>query len=184
VIAVLSISIFWFALGIVYCNGLEWLVHRYILHGLGKKKNSVWSFHWKHHKASRKHKFKDERGGEIPFYRDFEFLGILALLVAHVPTLWLSPVFFATVVWRALAYYRVHKKAHEDEQWAKKHVSWHWDHHMGPASAIEANWCVTFPLFDYIMRTRVKYFGTRKYYLDLARRSSRKLRKMKNEKIT
>jgi len=107
---------------------------------------------------------------------------MIALLVAHTPTWWISPVFFITLVWRALDYYRVHKKSHEDQEWAKNYVPWHWDHHMGPREAANANWCVTFPLFDYIMGTRVKYYGTKKYYLDVAKKSSRALRKIKDGK--
>ena len=39
---------------------LEWFVHKYLLHGLGKKKNSFLAFHWSgHHKESRKNNFKE-----------------------------------------------------------------------------------------------------------------------------
>jgi hypothetical protein len=182
VISSLVIALLWVVVGIVYSNGLEWLIHNLVLHKLGKKKGSVWSFHWMHHKGSRRNDFRDPRWDALSLSKDREFLAILGMLVLHVPLIWLSPVLYATLVWRGIDYYRVHKKAHENEEWAKKHVPWHWDHHMGPGKAIEANWCVTFPLFDYIMGTRVKYFGTRKYYLDVARHSSRKLREMKNEK--
>ena len=178
----LAITVFWVLLGFVYGNALEWVIHKKVLHDLGKKKGSMWSFHWKHHRASRKCNFKDDRWGDIPFYKDREFLGMIALLVAHIPTWWISPVFFVTLAWRALDYYRVHKKSHDDQEWAKNYVPWHWDHHMGPRDAANANWCVTFPLFDYIMGTRVKYYGTKKYYLDLAKKSSRALRKIKDGK--
>jgi sterol desaturase/sphingolipid hydroxylase (fatty acid hydroxylase superfamily) len=178
----LAITVTWVLLGFVYCNALEWVIHRYVLHGLGKNKKSFWFFHWKHHKESRKHKFKDNRCSGTPFYKDKEFLGVILLLIAHSPTLWVAPAFFITLTWRALDYYRVHTKSHKSEEWAKNYVPWHWDHHMGPREAVEANWCVTLPLFDYIMGTRVKYYGTTKYYLDLAKKSNRELRKMKDGK--
>ena len=39
-------------LGLLYANASEWLIHHYVLHGLGKKKRSFWSFHWgEHHRA-------------------------------------------------------------------------------------------------------------------------------------
>ena len=35
----------------VYGGFLEWALHKYVLHGLGKNKKSIFSFHWhKHHK--------------------------------------------------------------------------------------------------------------------------------------
>ena len=34
-----------FILGIMYANVGEWLMHKYILHGLGKKPNSFWAYH-------------------------------------------------------------------------------------------------------------------------------------------
>ena len=47
-------------LGLLYANAGEWLIHKYVLHGLGKKKKSFFSFHWsEHHRACRKHDFFD-----------------------------------------------------------------------------------------------------------------------------
>jgi sterol desaturase/sphingolipid hydroxylase (fatty acid hydroxylase superfamily) len=182
VIEILAIAMMWIAVGFIYCNALEWAVHKYVLHRFGKKKDSVWRFHWQHHASSRKNTFRDFRWEGLSLHRDKEFWSIVVLLVLHIPTIWISPVLFFTLVWRGLDYYRVHKKSHDNGSWAKKHVPWHWDHHMGPKAAIEANWCVTYPLFDYIMGTRVKYFETKKYYLDVARHSVKRLREMKNEK--
>jgi len=31
--------------GLAYANASEWLIHKYALHGLGKRKGSVWAFH-------------------------------------------------------------------------------------------------------------------------------------------
>ena len=164
----------WMAVGFVYCNFLEWFIHKNILHGLGKKKNSFWSFHWsEHHKESRKNNFRDPRWEAIPLHRDKELLGIVILTALHVPTLWISPFLYLAIIWRSLVYYRVHKKSHLDVEWTKQNAPWHWDHHMGPRKAVEANWCVSNPFFDNLMGTRVKYYLTTEYFLDRLKRKNR-----------
>ena len=48
-------------LAVIYTNLLEWGLHKYVLHGLGKHKNSKWASHWHtHHKKSRKNNNFDE----------------------------------------------------------------------------------------------------------------------------
>jgi hypothetical protein len=177
----------WMAAGFVYSSALEWFVHKHLLHGLGKKKNSFWSFHWSgHHKASRKNNFKDPRWEKIPLHKDKEFLGVVLITLLHIPTIWLSPLFYSVLAWRAIVYYRTHKKSHEDEEWAKQNVPWHWDHHMGPRKAVEANWCVTNPFFDNLMGTRVKYYLTTEYFLNQLKRNNKdeyKRIKQKLEKV-
>jgi len=164
----------WVCLGFLYTNALEWVIHKHVLHGMGKKKSSFWSFHWSgHHRESRKNNFKDSRWDNTPVLKDREFLGVIFLTVLHVPTIWMSPVLYLTIVWRAIAYYRVHKKSHESEEWAKQNVPWHWDHHMGPRKAVEANWCVSNPFFDNLMGTRVKYYLTTEYFLDELKRKDK-----------
>jgi sterol desaturase/sphingolipid hydroxylase (fatty acid hydroxylase superfamily) len=86
--------------------------------------------------------------------------------------LWPVAPFFCAAVWlSAYHYYRVHKKAHLDPAWAKAHVPWHYDHHMGPNQ--HANWCVTIPLMDHLMGTRVPYAGTEREAQDAARMVTR-----------
>ena len=47
--------------GYLYATWLEWILHKYILHGLGKKKNSWFNFHWhSHHRSCRKNSNLDE----------------------------------------------------------------------------------------------------------------------------
>ena len=42
-------------LGLVAANAIEWVVHKHVLHGLGRHTDSIWSFHWhEHHRACRK----------------------------------------------------------------------------------------------------------------------------------
>ena len=44
-------------IGYMYGTWLEWALHKYILHGLGKNKKSWFNFHWySHHKSCRKNK--------------------------------------------------------------------------------------------------------------------------------
>tara|TARA_R110000824_G_scaffold171379_1_gene348882 strand:+ start:84 stop:599 length:516 start_codon:yes stop_codon:yes gene_type:complete len=168
----LLIATSWILFGIVYCNGLEWVIHKHLLH---RKKSGRWGFHWKHHGLTKKNK------GEDPEYSDhwfspMELVGITTLAVLHFPLVFVLPWVYLAVLVHGATYLYIHRKTHVDIGWAKKHVPWHWDHHMGPKKAVEANWCVTFPLFDYVMRTRVKYYNTDEYYLDLAKRSLREIK--------
>ena len=53
-------AIFAFSLGLLYGNFVEWFVHRYLFHGLGKDYKSVFAFHLReHHIKSRKDNFFD-----------------------------------------------------------------------------------------------------------------------------
>ena len=47
--------------GFLYANLFEWIWHKYVFHGLGKKKKSRFSSHWKnHHRAVRKNSYRDD----------------------------------------------------------------------------------------------------------------------------
>ena len=81
-----------------------------------------------------------------------------AVIAGELPGFATPPlVAWATVVWSAFDYYRKHKRSHEDPEWAREHLPWHYDHHMGRDQ--NANWCVTHPFFDYVMGTRKEYLG-------------------------
>lgn len=164
-----------FPLGLLYANAMEWVIHKHALHGLGKNKKSFWSFHWhEHHQVSRKQAMLDEQYHQSILgwnAHSKEVLSLVAAAAIHAPLLPVAP-FFTLAVWASAAnYYRVHRKAHLDPQWAEAHVPWHVDHHMGPNQ--HANWCVTCPLFDRVMGTREKYLGTDKHKEDLAREAAR-----------
>lgn len=155
-------------IALLYANATEWVVHKYILHGLGKEKDSFWSFHWhEHHKHARKaggYDFDYEQPlGNNP--QGKEAITLTALVSTHLPLLPIAPFFYGTLVYSAINYYRKHKKSHEDPQWARENLPWHYDHHMGPNQ--DANWCVTRPWFDILMGTREPYVGTE---AELARR--------------
>src|SRR5882724_5789771 len=47
-------------LGLLTSNAVEWTFHKYVLHGLGKRKGSFWNFHWyEHHSEARKNDMRD-----------------------------------------------------------------------------------------------------------------------------
>lgn len=144
--------------GVLYGNLAEWVVHRFILHGWGKKKGSWLSTHWrKHHRSVRRTKGHDpdylrpfwgsERAGEV--------VGLSILALLHLPLFFLLPVFYATLVVWTVIYYAVHRKSHLDPAWGRKYVPWHWDHHMGKNQNM--NWGVVLPIWDWVFRTRRKY---------------------------
>ncbi len=152
------------ALGLLYTNAGEWLLHRYVLHGLGRRPGSFWGYHWRdHHRNARRYGMGD------PDYRRSVFgwhaqgkeaLQLALLAAAHLPLFPLAPLFVSTTIYSVINYHRVHKRAHLDPHWARQHVPWHVDHHLGPNP--DANWCVTRPWFDRIMHTREPYVGTRR----------------------
>lgn len=156
------------ALGIVVANAGEWLIHKHVLHGLGADRESYWAFHWHdHHRHARRNSFRDEayeRSVFEPGGKSKEALGILSMAAAVSPLFPVAPWFVGTLWASGAAYYAVHRQSHLNPAWARKWVPWHYDHHMGANQ--HANWCVTFPLMDYVMGTRVPYVGTEAERLD------------------
>lgn len=152
-------TIFWYVVQTVcaflYVNFLEWSIHKYVLHGLGKKKGSFFSFHWYiHHRRARKQQYFDQDYNSWPKWKSSgkEVAGLLLLALLHLPLFWVVPVFYISIVQGALAYYLIHSHSHRDPAWGKKWFPWHWDHHMGKDQ--DANYCVTSPFFDYVFGTR------------------------------
>lgn len=156
-----------FFAGLVSANVIEWCFHKYVLHGLGKNKKSMWAFHWnEHHKACRKHRHTFSMGdfqNFDPSYESFprtfnsqmkELSALIIGIILALPVCFLStPAWLGMTVY-AVTYYIVHRKSHVDPRWGKKYMPWHWDHHTGKDQ--DQNWNVVFPLMDWIMRTRVK----------------------------
>ena len=164
-----------FPLGLLYANAGEWFIHKHLLHGRGRKKESMWSFHWhEHHRISRLNEFVDKNCARSLWgwhSQTKEALGIAGLAMAHLPLLPVAPFFTAAVFYSAANYNRTHRRSHRDPEWARKNLPWHYDHHMG--SNQDANWCVTRPWFDIIMGTREPYVGTEREAKDRQRRSKR-----------
>lgn len=163
-------------IGLAVANATEWLMHKYVLHGLGADKASFWSFHWHdHHRNARKN------GNVDPDYKEplltkwngqsKEALALVATGVALAPLAPVAPFFVGTMIYSGINYYRQHKRAHLDPEWAREHLPWHYDHHMGPNQ--HANWCVTRPWFDHLMGTRERYVGTEREARDRSRRADR-----------
>jgi hypothetical protein len=162
-------------LGLAAANAAEWAIHKYVLHGLGRKRDSFWAYHWhEHHRNARR------LGHLDPKYRESiwqwngqgkEALGLALGGLALLPLAPVAPFFVGTVLYASANYYRKHRKAHLDPEWARTHLPWHYDHHMGPNQ--HANWCVTRPWFDQLMGTREPYVGTEREARDRARRAVR-----------
>lgn len=135
-------------LAVLLTNVSEWLIHKYILHGLGKSKDSFFHYHWQHHQRCRKNDYADQKYAAVTpmVVKEVALLGSLVVLLLAVGTK-LTICLALTIA----LYYYVHRKGHLDPQWAKRWTPWHYDHHMGRDQ--DKNWCVTFPWFDWVMRT-------------------------------
>lgn len=158
-------------IGLVTANAVEWVFHKYVQHGWGRDRSSWWGFHFnEHHKVVRRNGYRDpgyERDPFDPFDwrrpldlnpQGKEIVALAGGALAVTPLLPVAPFFVGTLYYCAWNYYRVHKRSHLDPDWARRHVPWHYDHHMGPNP--HANWCVTKPWFDHLLGTRVPYAGT------------------------
>jgi len=137
-------------LGIFVASFLEWFIHKHLLHSMGRKKKSIFSFHWvKHHASARKNKFSDS------LFSARESIGIFLLCALFLPLVIILPYAYAAMFTHAVLYFILHNAAHKYPKFGKKYMRWHYDHHMGRNQNM--NWCVVHPLADYIMGTRKKY---------------------------
>lgn len=146
--------------GILYANLTEWIMHKYVLHYLGRDKKSRFAFHWHvHHRTARIKKYKDPEyekwWWDKNTARPSEVFSLGALVLGQIWIVFFLPVFYIVCAFWAFLYYFMHKKSHLDPEWAKRWMPHHYDHHMGINQ--NANWCVTFPIWDYILGTRIKY---------------------------
>lgn len=161
-----------FLAGLVSANAFEWYMHKYYLHQHARKKNSFWRFHWaEHHKNVIKEQYRDH-DYERPLFSGWnaqskEAASLAAAAVAVTPLLPFAPGYTLGLYFSIANYYVVHKKSHLDPEWGYKYLPWHYDHHMGPDQ--DKNWCVTFPLWDYVMGTRIPYKGTEREKQDIAK---------------
>jgi len=163
-------------LGLLFANAFECWFHKYVLHGLGKKKGTFWNFHWyEHHAESRKHDMLDKAYAE-PWLgsglnaRTREALSLLGGALVWIPLLPFIPGFALAALYSTANYYYKHKRAHLDPAWARAHLPWHVDHHLAPNQ--DANWGVTRPWTDLLLGTREIYLGTARDAADRARRKS------------
>ena len=158
----LALAVLGVPLGLALANVIEWIVHRFVLHGLGRKRSSFWSFHWhEHHQAARKHDMYDPDYQRPVFGWHAQGKEAFALALGAAGALLLLPswpTLSLTLVFSAFDYHRKHKRAHLDPEWAREHLPWHYDHHMGPNQ--NSNWCVTHPWLDLLVGTREAFAGT------------------------
>jgi sterol desaturase/sphingolipid hydroxylase (fatty acid hydroxylase superfamily) len=167
--------------GWAYAHVGEWALHRYLLHGPGRKRASMWSFHFHdHHATTRTSEFEDPMYESHPFKWNAagkEVLSLAALAAAHLPLVPIAPFFVATVAVSGIQYYRIHKRSHLEPEWCRENVPWHYDHHMGPDQ--HKNWGVRRDWVDRLMGTREVYVGTEREERDIKRRAERALKKMR-----
>ena len=143
--------------GLFTANAFEWFAHKYILHDYGRNRKGRDHYHWDHHRDVRRNDFH-EPVYEHYFGEDYdrhraEVESLLFLAAVVTPLLPIAPVYTITLYYSMWNYYHCHRKSHANPEWAKKHLPWHVDHHLGRNQ--DTNWCVTKPWFDYIMGTRV-----------------------------
>ena len=132
----------------MYGSFVEWGVHRYLFHKLGRNKNSIFAFHLReHHINCIKNGNKDDR------FTLRENLGIAALALLHLPIFFFSAFFYYGLVVYGLAFIICHKLVHKNTEWGKKWFPWHWDHHMTHQNH---NMNVVVPITDYLLGTRKK----------------------------
>ena len=137
-----------FILGLIYGSFLEWGVHKYLFHELGKNKNSIFAFHLReHHINCINNQNEDNR------FTLRENLGIAVLTLLHLPIFFLSSSFYYGLAAYGLAFIICHKLINKNAEWGKKWFPWHWDHHMAHQNH---NMNVVIPLADYVLGTRKK----------------------------
>lgn len=145
------------AAGYLYIQVFEHLMHRYALHGFGKDKGSVWSFHFHdHHKAASKYGMLDPAYFE-PWWlnssRTKEVGSLVGAVALHLPLAKKYPFFVATVALGAANYYHKHKKSHTVPEWAFENMQNHVKHHLLDQ---DGYWGVTSGFFDRLTGTAPK----------------------------
>lgn len=165
-------------IGIATAHVLEWAVHKHVLHGLGKRKGSFFAFHFRdHHQVCRRNEMADDmyKGSVLQWNAAGKEMALLvAGGVATLPLVPFAPFFSITVMACGARYFILHRRAHLDPNWAREHLPWHVDHHMGPDQ--EQNWGVTMEWVDRLLGTRVPYLGTERARRDSRRRAQRQAR--------
>ena len=140
--------------GYDYVKVAENLAHKYLLHDLGKDKESFWSFHFHyHHKAAIKYGMLDPAYFE-PWWlnasRAKEVLALFGAFLVHIPLALKYPYFVAGIGAGIGEYYYKHKKAHLDPEWALEHMRNHVLHHLHDQNKY---WGVTSGAVDKILGT-------------------------------
>ena len=117
------------------------------------KGRSRFKFHWKHPGIARKNDNLDPDYKLKVFHNETYIT--LAAIILHTPLVFVYPPFALTAIAYAAAYMVLHRMSHTYVDFFKKWMPWHYEHHMGKNQ--NANWCVLFPMMDYIMGTRERW---------------------------
>ena len=141
-------------IGWLYGHFFEYVAHRWVFHN--RKLKETFRHHYaQHHARSRRGVMVDVSAYKTASLKDFEFRALFIGVLIHAPIVVWFPYFFLMVLYSAIAYYYIHKRSHMDYVWARRYLPWHYDHHMGKNQ--NANWGVTSPFWDWILKTRIKY---------------------------
>ena len=144
----------------LYSHILEYCLHRWLLH---KKISKIWfKYHWSlHHKNARQWNMIDSKYNNIwNLYKDDEVIGLSLLALIHLPVFFFFPWAYAVLVFSAISYYFIHRRAHTVDGWGRSYLPWHYDHHMGTNQNM--NWGVRLPFLDMLFKTRLVYKGTKR----------------------
>jgi len=146
-----------FLLGLLVANVGEWVIHRYLLHGLGQNPDSFWAYHlYEHHAVARQFDMLDtgyQKWPESWNSQAKEGLILVGILILNLPFFWWFNGYACAIYFSVFTYYFLHRKAHCQHDWAKDYLPWHYRHHLVNDNE---NWCITHPLFDYLMKTYSK----------------------------
>lgn len=152
----------------------EWATHKFLLHGLGRTRTSRFAFHYhEHHQAVRRN------GGYDPAYEGpvwstttqaREAVGLALVGLAHAPLFPLAPFYTSTIWYSLYRYRRDHRRAHLDPAWARDHLPWHYEHHLGDQ---DKNFGVSYAWFDVLAGTREVYVGSERERVLHARHAAR-----------
>ena len=160
----------------VYSHVLEWIVHKYVLHN-PRLKTPFRNHFGRHHKISRKNHMVDlpeTKNSTLNFEKKYLLYGSLL----HLPLAFIFVYAYITLLVCALSYYIIHQRAHRDISWARRHLPWHYEHHLGIDQ--NCNWGVRLPFVDILMGTRKHFIGSTKERL-LYIMAAMKQEKEKNE---
>jgi len=130
---------------ILYANLLEYAIHRYLFHGLGKDSSSMFAFHLReHHIISIQNGFVDKRVSKK------ELIGIVVAIILHSPIIYIYPAFFYSISAYGIMFVVIHNLLHSHPKIAKRFFWWHWNHHMRNQNK---SWAVVIPITDVLTGT-------------------------------
>lgn len=134
-----------FVIGIIYGSFLEYFIHKYLFHDMGKAKDSIFAFHLRqHHIVSRRNGFIDTRVSK------HEAIGLPIMAVAHIPFYFISPGLYFGMITYALLFLAIHNLVHRLPSLGRRIFWWHWNHHMKNQNK---SYNVVLPIADIILGT-------------------------------